>query len=210
MIENLAGKFITFEGVDGVGKTTQLALVSKTLNRLGYKTVATREPGGTDFAEGIRAFLKQYKLDSLTELFLIAAARRNHFINKIKPAIEQGAIVLCDRFYDSTIIYQGVLGKIPIDKILELQAFILDGFEPNLTILLDIDYKTARYRSQARNAELFLQDRYDSLSEDNYKLINESYRRLAKIFSNRIVTIKASLSRETLSEKIVEAILKIL
>ena len=199
--------FISFEGGDGVGKSTQIKLVAEKLQESGYKIVVTREPGGTDTAEEIRGILKSRNLDPISELLLMFAARREHFVKKIKPALEEGAIVLCDRFYDSSIIYQGVLKHIPVDKILEIKEFTIGNFEPDLTILLDMEYKTARKRSQARNPELFGVDEYDSLSEKQYALISESFKKLAKIFSDRYVIVQAALPRERVFENIMKIVL---
>lgn len=199
--------FISFEGGDGVGKSTQIKLVAKKLQELGYKIVVTREPGGTGVAEDIRKILKNGNLDPISEVLLLFAARREHFVKKIKPALDEEAIVLCDRFYDSSIIYQGVLKHVPVDKILEIKEFSIGDFEPDLTILLDMDYKDSRRRSQIRNPELFTTDEYDSLSEKQYALINESFKRLAKIFSDRYIIVQAALPREKVLKNIMKIIL---
>lgn len=199
--------FISFEGGDGVGKSTQIKMVAEKLQEAGHKIVVTREPGGTDVAEEIRGILKSRNLDPISELLLMFAARREHFVKKIRPALDEGAIVLCDRFYDSSIIYQGGVKHIPVDKILEIKEFTIGDFEPDLTILLDMDYKTARFRSQSRNPELFAVDEYDSLSEKQYAIISESFKKLARIFSDRYTIVQAALPREKVFANIMNAIL---
>ena len=196
------GKFISFEGCDGVGKSTQLALLAKRLENAGYRTMTTREPGGSELAEQIRDILKKTSMDPLAELFLLTAARRDHFLNRIKPALDQGYIVICDRFYDSTLVYQGVLKKVSIQDILNIQQIALGDFEPDITILLDMDYKSARYRSQIRNPELFSNDAYDSMSEEKYKLISDAYVKLASALSHRYIKIKASGTITSISDNI--------
>ena len=157
-----SGHFITFEGCDGVGKSTQIAMLADFLTNKGINVIQTREPGGTIISESIRDILKSnFHIDAITETLLIFAARREHFIQKIKPALDTGSWVLCDRFCDSTIVYQGVLKNVDIKEILHIQQLTIGDFEPDLTILLDISYNSAQKRVNLRSNDTT--DNYDFL-----------------------------------------------
>lgn len=137
----MRGKFITFEGTEGSGKTSVIKEVKSYYEELGYEVMITREPGGIAIAEKIRDILlnkENTEMDPRTEALLFAAARRQHLIQKIKPAIEKGMIVLCDRFVDSSLVYQGYARNIGIDKVYDINYFAIEGMLPDLTIFVDV------------------------------------------------------------------------
>lgn len=145
-LKDCAGKFITFEGIEGVGKSTQIALVAKELEKEGVPYVVTREPGGTEIAEAIRNVLlthHQEKMTPITELLLLFAARAQHISSVIKPGLQEGKCVLCDRFTDATYAYQGGGRGIYLQYILQLENLVQGELRPDLTILLDVPDITA-------------------------------------------------------------------
>lgn len=140
-LKNCAGKFITFEGIEGVGKSTQVALLAQELQNLNVPVIVTREPGGTEIAEAIRNVLlthHQEKMTPITELLLLFAARAQHISSIIKPAIQEGKCVICDRFTDATYAYQGGGRGIYLQYILQLENLVQGDLRPDLTLLLDI------------------------------------------------------------------------
>lgn len=139
-LKNCAGKFITFEGIEGVGKSTQVALLAQALQNADVQVVLTREPGGTEVAEEIRAILLTHRKENLTpttELLLLFAARAQHIAKVIKPALAAGKCVICDRFTDATYAYQGGGRGIYLQNILQLETMVQGDLRPDLTILLD-------------------------------------------------------------------------
>ncbi len=148
------GQFITFEGGEGTGKTTQVQLLASLLRARGHDVVTTREPGGAAGADTIRSLLVSGatdKWDPLSESLLLFAARREHLVKTIWPALEQGAWVLCDRFADSTLAYQGYGHSVPIEFIENLYDVVVGEFVPDLTLILDIDVEIGLARANARN-----------------------------------------------------------
>lgn len=139
-LKNCAGKFITFEGIEGVGKSTQVGLLAEALQKADVQVVLTREPGGTEVAEEIRAILLTHRKENLTpttELLLLFAARAQHIAKVIKPALAEGKCVICDRFTDATYAYQGGGRGIYLQNILQLETMVQGDLRPDLTILLD-------------------------------------------------------------------------
>lgn len=139
-LKNCAGKFITFEGIEGVGKSTHMQLVAAALEKADVQVVSTREPGGTEIAESIRAVLLTHHKETMTpttELLLLFAARAQHIAKVIKPALQEGKCVLCDRFTDATYAYQGGGRGIYLQNILQLENLVQGDLRPDLTILLD-------------------------------------------------------------------------
>jgi len=148
------GKFITFEGLDGTGKSTQLGKLAAVLRKAGYKVIETREPGGTAIAEKIRKILLDSKtagLAPLAEMALMFAARAQHIAEVIQPALDRGEIVLCDRFTDSTEAYQGYGRKLGSENVLKLHRILCGDLQPDLTILLDSDAAMSLNRARKRN-----------------------------------------------------------
>lgn len=136
------GAFITFEGGEGVWKTTVLNRLAEKLQKKGYQVVTTREPGGIKIAEEIRDIIlnvKHIEMDSRTEALLYAAARRQHLVEKVLPALEKGQIVLCDRFIDSSLAYQGYARGLGVEEVMAINQFAIEGHFPDLTLLFDLD-----------------------------------------------------------------------
>ncbi len=151
------GVFITLEGIDGAGKTTQFEAVVGALRAAGRTVVATREPGGTPIGERIRALLLSEPMHYATEALLVFAARQEHVLTVIEPALLRGEDVVCDRFTDATLAYQGGGKGLPVDRLEALAQWVHPGLSPDLTFLIDVPVELAaqRLRAQARNADRF-------------------------------------------------------
>lgn len=154
----MSGFFLTFEGIDGVGKTTQVHLLTERLRQCGYSVVSTHEPGGTKRGKQIRELLKQGTVDDYAELFLLMADRAEHVTKVIQPHLEQGYIVISDRYCDSTFAYQGYGKDIDRTHIAQLNALACKGIYPDCTIIIDLDLRLAAERITARNNDI---DPYD-------------------------------------------------
>lgn len=151
MGEAMAGLFITFEGVEGAGKTTQIARLREALERAGHSLVVTREPGGDALAEGVRSLLLHGDMEPRAELLLFLASRAQNTERVIKPHLEQGSIVLCDRFIDSSVAYQGVARGLGREVVARLNTFATGGLVPDLTFLLDLAPEIGLARQTDRN-----------------------------------------------------------
>ncbi|ROL56562.1 dTMP kinase [Bacteroidetes/Chlorobi group bacterium Naka2016] len=195
--------FISFEGIDFSGKTTQVQLLAKYLINKGFRVITLREPGGTEISEKIRQILLEPKneLTSITELFLFEAARSDVVRKVIKPNLEQGNVVICDRFWDSTIAYQGYGRQIPIDFIEKCNFFASDGLEPDITFLLDIDIEILKQRAKTN-----IFDRIESEGIEFLKRVANGFRVLAKQYNERILVIDGSNTIEDIHKKVVEII----
>ncbi len=197
----MRGVFITFEGPDGSGKTTQIRLLAEYLNAKGYPVVMTREPGGTRISEDIRTIIldpENKEMDDMTEALLYAAARAQHVAQLIKPSVEEGKIVLSDRFMDSSIAYQGY-GRELGDKIRIINEYAVAGMHPDLTFFLDLSAEAGISRANKRQKL----DRLEQESIAFHKKVYEGYLELSKIYSDRYVIIDASRSIEEISKDIV-------
>ena len=189
------GLFITFEGPDGCGKTTVCRKVSEKLMQEGYEIVHTREPGGVAIAEEIRDVIlnpKNTAMDARTEALLYAASRRQHLVEKVIPAKKEGKIVLCERFVDSSLAYQGYGREIGFDQVLAINEFAIDGLFPDLTIYLDIEEEAGLARIKNRT----FKDRLDVESLAFHHRVNEGYQEVLKHFKDRIQVVDASLPLE--------------
>lgn len=201
-------KFITFEGGEGVGKTTQIRLLAEYLAKNDIKVKITREPGGDEVGEKIRAVIKSStvtKMDPLCETLLLFAARRDHYLKIIKPCLEHGYTVICDRFYDSTLVYQGLLKKVPIEDIMRLKQMTIGDIEPDLTIILDVDSEISRKRLDDRQ---LIQDEYDAMKKEQHDIIRGGFQRIAGIFSFRAALVSASGNEKTVFAKVLKTIEK--
>ncbi len=182
------GKLIVFEGCDGSGKTTVSKEISDRLSKAGYPVIYTREPGGSEIAEEIRHIIlnpKNTAMDVRTEALLYAASRRQHLVETIIPAIDQGKIVISDRYVNSSLVYQGYARKIGIEKVKTINDFAIEGYSPYRTIYLDIDPQVGLERLKDRK---YL-DRLDKealafhqLVHEGYKIVNETYKDNIEIF----------------------------
>ncbi len=206
--------FITFEGGEGGGKTTQINTLAKALTDQGHKVVTTREPGGTAEAEKIRNLLVQREggeWSPMAECLLLFAARSMHVEDIIKPALNEGKIVISDRFTDSTKAYQGYGYALPMNKIKAIDKAVLDGFEPDLTFVFDIDPEEGLHRSGRRLAAENLQikqteDRYENLEMAFHKRLREGYLEIAKKEPERCHVIDAAGSIDDIAAEIAKVV----
>ncbi len=196
------GKFITIEGTDGSGKTTIIKYIEQYLIEKGYNVVITREPGGTEVSEKIRDILLNFNVDAKTEALLFAASRREHILNKILPELEKGSIVLCDRFLDSSIAYQGYGRNLKIDDIIDINNYILESLMPDVTLYFDVDINLGISRTKKRDDN----NRLDSEKIDFYTRIKEGYDNIAKNNSDRVITINANKNLEDVKRQSIEII----
>lgn len=197
------GLFITFEGSEGCGKSTQIALLAEHLRSMGLDPLLLREPGGTASGEAIRHLLQHApEGEALTpeaELLLFAASRAQLVREVIQPALSDGRIVICDRFMDSTTVYQGVARRIPAEDTARINAFAVGGCLPDITFLLDVDRSAARMRMLAGQRKL---DRIERESEDFFESVRAGYLQVAENNLFRIHKIDASQSPADVFEKI--------
>lgn len=205
------GYFITFEGVEGCGKTTQIKLLGDHLKSLGYRVVLTREPGGCPIADKIRAIL----LDAdncgmlpLAELLLYAAARAQHVSEIIIPAINSGCIVLCDRFTDATIAYQSAGRGIDLNTIKTLNLLACQSVKPDLTVLLDCDAETGVKRARQRIESVSgpREERFELEAMEFHHRVREGYLALAKQEAQRFILVDGNSSIKTISGVIAEQV----
>ncbi len=200
------GPFISFEGGEGAGKSTQLRLLASRLESLGYEVVATREPGGTPGAEAIRRLLLEGEAgrwSPLAELYLVLAARSDHVERVIRPARTRGALVLCDRFHDSTRVYQGLAGGLGLQLVDRLQAPVLAMAKPELTILLDLDPAVGL----ARRAHDGGAGRFEARDLDFHQRVRRGFLELARREPARIRVFDATLPPQVLAERIAREVL---
>ena len=200
--------FITLEGPEGSGKTTAVEAAVKRLQELGYEIVRTREPGGTPIAEQIRNVIldkANTAMDSRTEALLYAASRRQHLVEKVWPALKEGKIVICDRYLDSSLAYQGGARGLGIDEVLNVNLFATENTWPDLTLLFDIKPEIGLARISA-NADREV-NRLDLEKLEFHNKVRESFLALAKRFPDRFVIIDASQDRESVAKDTMEAIL---
>jgi len=201
------GRFITLEGGEGVGKSTNLAWVAEWLTARGVEVVRTREPGGTPRAEAIRQLLldpsTEEPLDSDAELLLVFAARAQHLARCIRPALARGAWVLCDRFTDATFAYQGGGRGIAGERIAELEAFVQRGLAPDLTLLLDMPVAAAQHRLQSRLvAGGDTRDRFEQEQQRFFEAVRETYLARAESASARFAVVDADAPLETVRTRL--------
>jgi len=198
--------FITFEGGDGSGKSTQVNLLKDYLDNLNFETIKTREPGGTPSAEILRDLLTTGEVEKWTpmsEALLMWASRYEHLIQVIEPALNSGKNVICDRFYDSTYAYQGVAHNLGIDKMEKLKKTIIGDIEPDVTFILDIDPKVGLKRSLDRSNQ---ENRFESYNIDFHNNIRNAFLEIAKKNKDRCVVIDASLNEQEINNLIIAVI----
>lgn len=183
-----AGKFITFEGLDGAGKSTHVAAAVELLKARGLTVVASREPGGTPIAEKIRALLLSDPMDLATETLLMFAARQSHLSEVIRPALARGDWVVCDRFTDATYAYQGGGRGVDGARIELLEAWVQEGLQPDLTILFDLPFEVARQRIGGERQL----DRFETEAADFHRRVRAAYQERARCAPQRIAVIDAT------------------
>ncbi len=191
-------RFLTIEGGEGVGKSSFIAAFAKALQESGKLIITTREPGGTVVAERIRTLFatppKEEPLQMGAEFLLIAAARAQHVSVKIKPSLASGTWVLCDRFTDSSLVYQGIVGGLPLPTITAINEFACAGLKPDLTLLLDCNPELAKSRLPGRGAQASDgPQRYDEAEMSFHKRIRDGFLQVAAMDPKRIVVLDASL-----------------
>ena len=203
------GRFLSLEGVEGVGKTTNLSFIAQYLDRAGKTVVTTREPGGTAIAEQIRALLLDHhdeELSNESELLLMFAARAQHIKHVIEPALEAGQWVLCDRFTDASYAYQGGGRQFNMSDIGWLEKFVQKGLTPDTTILLDLDVELGLKRAASRSVP----DRFESEKKVFFENVRDVYLKRAKAEPNRFCLVDASQPLEQVQRSIASYLDKLL
>jgi len=200
------GLFITLEGVEGGGKSTQTKLLYSRLQEEGIDCIVTREPGGSEGAEAIRELLVNgtvSRWDGITELLLMFAARRDHVEKTIKPALEEGKVVICDRFFDSSYAYQGYGHNLDLKKIDAVREVTIENFQPDMTFILDLDIHEGINRKNTQNER----NRFEDMKLEFHQRVRDGFLEIAKKDSNRCELINAgSLSIETIHSHIFQKI----
>lgn len=203
------GKFITIEGGEGVGKSTQIGRLRDFVAEQGVEVVVTREPGGTHRAERIRELLletSEEAMPSTCELLLMFAARSTHLENVIRPALMRGACVICDRFTDATYAYQGGGRNLPIEHIETLERMVQGTLRPDLTLLLDAPLDISAARASARNAAVGTSDRFEQERREFFERVRSAYLDRARQEPKRFAVIDATESLEAVTDAIQQAI----
>lgn len=196
----MTGIFITFEGIDGSGKTTQVQLLDDHLKQINKDTVIIREPGGTEMGEKIRNLIIDINNDmaDMTEALLYAASRAQLIEQIIKPSLEEQKIVLCDRFIDSSIVYQGIARELGVEKILNINRYAIDNIMPNITFYLDIPPELGIKRKK-KQTKL---DRIESEDLVFHNKVYEGYQKIALMYPKRIYKLDATQSKDKLHNQI--------
>lgn len=200
---NRKGKFITFEGPEGAGKTTVISTIVERLEEQGKKVILTREPGGIEISEKIREIIldnNHTEMDAKTEALLYAAARRQHLVEKVIPALESGAFVLCDRFIDSSLAYQGYARGLGIEEVLKINQFAIGDTMPDLTVFFDINPEEglARITDNSKRE----QNRLDNESLRFHENVYEGYKKLIQQYPERIIMTDARLSKTEVTKNV--------
>lgn len=201
------GLFVTFEGGDGAGKSSVLREIARQLTIEGYPVLETREPGGIEIAEKIRHIIldtSHTAMDGRTEALLYAAARRQHLVEKVIPALEEGKVVLCDRFIDSSLAYQGYARGLGVDNVQKVNAFAIEDCMPNLTLLFDIKPEEGLARIDANKSRE--QNRLDLEKIEFHEKVYEAYHQLAAQYPARIKVIDANKSFEQVQKDAEQAL----
>ncbi|HTH94555.1 MAG TPA: dTMP kinase [Rhodocyclaceae bacterium] len=188
----MTGRFITFEGIDGAGKSSQHAWAVAHLREKGFEVVSTREPGGTPLGEKLRSLLLSEPMHLETEALLMFAARREHIETVICPALARGAWVLSDRFTDASFAYQGGGRGLALDKLRELEVWVQNGLQPDRTFIFDLPVDEAQQRQQKRSGETQVNaDRFEQEKLDFHERVRAAYLERAREFPQRICVIDA-------------------
>ena len=196
------GRFITFEGIDGAGKSTHIEPMAVKMRAAGHTVLVTREPGGTPLAERLRDLLLMAPMDALTETLLVFAARRDHVQQVIAPALSRGDMVLCDRFTDATFAYQGAGRGFDHGVLDTLESWVHADLQPDLTFWFDLGAEQAAERLAAARAP----DRFERQDAAFFQRVRDGYRARAERFPARFVRIDASADRDTVSRQVVSAL----
>ena len=197
-----SGRFISFEGIDGAGKTTHIDAVERAWRASGHDVVRTREPGGTPLAESLRELVLHQAMDPLTEAMLVFAARRDHVQQVIRPALARGAWVLCDRFTDATFAYQGAGRGFDLGVLTQLEQWVQDGLQPELTLLFDLSPSVAA----ARLRDARQPDRFEALDAAFFERVRSGYLARRDASPQRFALIKADASPTEVGEQVLQAL----
>jgi dTMP kinase len=208
------GFFITFEGLDGSGKSTQVRKLTQWLERRGERVIATRQPGGTAFGDRVRALLLDSRgaaLSPHSELGLMFSDRAQCIAEVIRPALANGSIVVCDRFTDSTEAYQGAGRGLGSDAVLALHRILCDGLEPDLTLLLLPDFDLSLARARRRNARAIAatgedENRFEALDETFFRRVYDQYRRIAQREPLRVIAIESDAGVDEVHRRIISVV----
>jgi dTMP kinase len=208
----VAGSFITFEGIDGSGKSTQLRLLANFLKQAGCDVLLTREPGGTPVGNRLRAALldAHEEVDPLTELLVFAADRAQHVRRVLRPALESGQIVFSDRYADATRAYQGGGRGFPPEFITEIIELATEGLKPDLTVLFDLSIEDSTARTQRRGNGTQRGDRLDAENDDFHTRVRKAYLQLAKAEPERIKIVNTNQPAELTHERVKEIVVPFL
>ena len=202
--KSLRGKFITLEGVDGAGKSTHIPWIAELLRAKGREVVVTREPGGTPLAEKLRALVLVEAMDPVAETLLMFAARADHVQKVIAPALARSAWVVCDRFTDATLAYQGGGKGVSMDLIRRLAQAVHPGLEPDQTLVFDCSYEVSRSRLSASGRSL---DRFEAEERAFFDRVRATYRKLAGAEPDRVALIDGSKAPEKVKVEIKNSLL---
>lgn len=206
MVTRNRGRFITFEGGEGGGKSTQARRLAAFLKAAGYETVLTREPGGSPGAEDIRSLLVDgdtHRWDALTEAMLHFAARRDHVTKVVEPGLDRGAWVVSDRFADSTLAYQGYGHGLARNVIDQLYKLCIDGLKPDLTVILDLPVETGLARAAVRGAG---GDRYERMDPAFHERLRNGFLEIARLEPGRCVVIDATGPEDKVHKMVLDAV----
>lgn len=192
------GRFVTFEGIDGAGKTTHIDALERAWRDAGHDVVRTREPGGTPLAERLREQVLHAPMDALTEALLVFAARRDHIQTVIRPALARGGWVLCDRFTDATFAYQGAGRGFELSVLTALESWVQEGLQPELTLLFDLPPAVAAARLQAARQP----DRFEALDQAFFERVRAGYLARQAADPRRFALIQADASPASVAEQV--------
>jgi dTMP kinase len=203
------GTFITLEGGEGTGKSTQVERLADWLRHGGREVVVTREPGGTPLAEAVRSVLldPDHDPDGLVELFLLEAARRDHTERVVRPALEAGAVVVCDRYADSSTVYQGMVRGVGVAEVERLNRIATGGLEPDRTVVFDLDPREGLARARRRNATGDgSSTRLDDEPDPFHDAVRAGFLRLAEAHPERVVVVDARGPADEIFRRVLDAL----
>lgn len=198
----MPGRFITLEGIDGAGKSTHLQAVAEGLRQRGHDVLVTREPGGTELAEALRELVLHRPMDAMTEALLVFAARRDHLVSRIEPALAQGQVVVCDRFTDATFAYQGGGRGFDLRVLAQLEHWVQAGRQPDLTLWFDLPPEVAAHRLQAARAP----DRFESQDRAFFERVRAGYQARHAADPARFAVLDATLTLAQVRQSVEQAL----